>query len=97
MIFSEKVFNRIVRFGVIISISLFLMNFIINSQANAETKKFKSSKVQEVDFDEMSIKGQVRSPEGAYLVQKRGMKFLPIYEVKKEMDTKIRQTTIGME
>ena len=50
-------------------------------------------KVQEVNFSEMSLKGTVRNPDGAFLVQKRGIKFLPLYEVKKDMDARIRESS----
>lgn len=53
----------------------------------------KNRKVQEVNFSEMSINGSVRNPDGAYLVQKRGLKFMPLYEVKKDMDKRIRQSS----
>ena len=50
-------------------------------------------KVQEVNFGEMSLKVTIRNPDGAYLVQKRGIKFLPLYDVQKDMDAKIRETS----
>ncbi len=49
-------------------------------------------KVQEVNFAEMDLKGTVRNPDGAYLVQKRGIKFMPLYDLQKEMDSKIRES-----
>lgn len=49
-------------------------------------------KVQEVNFGEMSLKGTVRNPDGAYLVQKRGIKFKPLYDLHKDMDAKIRES-----
>ena len=49
-------------------------------------------KVQEVNFSELDLKGTVRNPDGAYLVQKRGIKFMPLYDVQKDMDTKIRES-----
>ena len=52
----------------------------------------KHAKVQEVNFEEMNLKGTVRNPDGAYLVQKRGVKFLPLYDINKNMDAKIRAT-----
>lgn len=51
---------------------------------------FARSKVQEVNFEEMSMKGTIRNPEGAFLVQKKGLKFLPLYQVSKDMDARIR-------
>jgi hypothetical protein len=59
-------------------------------KANSEEKKVKLRKTQEVNFSEMSLKGTIRNPDGAYLVQKKGVKFLPLYEVQKNMDEKIR-------
>ena len=49
-------------------------------------------KVQEVNFSEMSLKGTVRNPDGAYLVQKRGLKFQPLYKVQESFDQKLRET-----
>lgn len=49
-----------------------------------EKKKFK--KTQEVNFDEQDIDGVVRSPDGAYLLQKRGVKFAPLYKVDQQME-----------
>lgn len=49
-------------------------------------------KVQDVNFDELSLTGTVRNPDGAYLVQKRGLRFLPLYEIQKDFDRKIRQS-----
>lgn len=49
-------------------------------------------KFQEVNFSEMDLKGTVRNPDGAYLVQKRGIKFMPLYDVQKDMDSKIRES-----
>ncbi len=59
----------------------------------AQSKKRSIRKVQEVNFAEMSVKGTIRNPDGAYLVQKRGLKFLPLYDVKKDMDERIRDAS----
>lgn len=59
--------------------------------AVAKTKT--TRKVQEVNFDEMSLKGTIRNPDGAYLVQKRGLKFLPLHQIKKDMDARIRESS----
>ena len=58
----------------------------------AKTKVLR--KVQEVNFQEASLKGTIRNPDGAYLVQKRGMKFLPLIEIQKDMDAKIRNAGV---
>lgn len=67
--------------------------FATSSLSYAQSKKRSIRKVQEVNFGEMSLKGTIRNPDGAYLVQKRGIKFLPLYEVKKDMDSRIRDSS----
>jgi hypothetical protein len=47
-------------------------------------KKFK--KTQEVSFDGSDVDGVIRSPDGAYLLQKRGVKFNSLYKVDAEME-----------
>lgn len=70
-------------------VSLFFV-FLLASTAQAKTKNYR--KVQEVNFSELNLKGTIRNPDGAYLVQKRGIKFMPLYDVQKDMDAKIRDS-----
>lgn len=51
--------------------------------AFATEKKKVYKKTQEVSFDATDVDGLVRSPDGAYLNQKKGVKFLPLYKVEK--------------
>ena len=74
-----------------LSVALFVLLALSFADAIAKTKT--TRKVQEVNFDEMSLKGTIRNPDGAYLVQKRGLKFLPLHEVKKDMDARIRESS----
>lgn len=67
--------------------------FLVFSSSEALAQKRTTRKVQEVNFSEMSLKGTFRNPDGAYLVQKRGIKFLPLYEINKDMDSKIRDSS----
>lgn len=67
-----------------------VLGLVLALPAQAKTKTVR--KVQEVNFGEMSLKGTIRNPDGAYLVQKRGIKFMPLYDVQKDMDTKIRDS-----
>ena len=53
----------------------------------------KSSKVQEVNFSEVDIEGKRRNPDGAYLVQKKGVQFVPLYRMKSQFDLRIEQST----
>lgn len=62
------------------------------SQASAQEKKKTVRRVQEVNFAELNLKGTIRNPDGAYLVQKRGIKFMPLVDVQKDMDGKIRDS-----
>ncbi len=65
----------------------------LSISAEAQTKKKTTRKVQEVNFSEMSLKGTIRNPDGAFLVQKKGLKFLPLYDVQKNMDGRIREAS----
>ena len=59
----------------------------------AETKKKVSyRKTQEVNFDDTDIDGKVNSPDGAYLLQKRGVKFLPLYKVNNKFEKNILES-----
>lgn len=75
------------------AICICVLMIAFSVQCFANSKKRSIRKVQEVNFGEMSLKGTIRNPDGAYLVQKRGIKFLPLYEVKKDMDSKIRDSS----
>lgn len=72
----------------LIMLWIMLINLITSSEASAGKKKF-----QEITFSEMDVQGSARTPDGAYLVQRRGLRFLPLYEVKKDLDLKIRKST----
>jgi len=63
----------------------------------AFAKSTKVRSVQEVNFAEMNLKGTIRNPDGAYLVQKKGLKFLPLHDVQKDMDSKIRETSLYLD
>ncbi len=49
-------------------------------------------KTQEVNFEGSDIDGQVRNPDGAYLLQKKGVKFMPLYKVQKHFDEEIKSS-----
>lgn len=75
--------------------SLLLLTFVLNLAVFSNPALAKSKtvrKVQEVNFSEIDLKGTIRNPDGAYLVQKRGLKFMPLYDVQKDMDLKIRES-----
>ena len=72
--------------------SLFFSLFLILTGPRAQAKSSSVRKVQEVNFAELNMKGTIRNPDGAYLVQKRGIKFMPLYDVQKDMDSKIRDS-----
>jgi hypothetical protein len=62
------------------------------STAKAEDKKVKYSKTQQVNFEDQDIDGKVNSPDGAYLLQKRGVKFLPLYKVNNQFEKRILES-----
>lgn len=74
--------------------ALMTVFMICGASFEAQAQKKSTRKVQEVNFGEMNLKGTVRNPDGAYLVQKRGIKFMPLYEVQKDLDGKIRESSM---
>ena len=71
---------------------IILGSTLVSFSVFAKTTKVRS--VQEVNFSEMNLKGTVRNPDGAYLVQKKGLKFQPLHEIQKDFDQKIRETSL---
>jgi hypothetical protein len=69
---------------------IFALTLVMASiQAAAETAKKSSKhykKTQEVSFDGSDVDGVIRSPDGAYLLQKRGVKFNSLYKVDNQME-----------
>lgn len=68
--------------------------FITLGASDGFAQKKTVRKVQEVNFGDMDLKGTIRNPDGAYLVQKRGINFMPLYDVQKDMDAKIRESAL---
>ena len=68
-----------------------MVAFMLSTEALARGGGSKS-KLQEVNFEEMTMKGTIRNPEGTFLVQKKGLKFMPLIQVQKDMDSKIRES-----
>ena len=75
---------------------LFLVAAIGVSVVNVDTvlasKKKKYKSVQEVNLDGDSVDGIVRNPYGAYLSQKRGVQFMPLYQVRETFDQNIKES-----
>jgi hypothetical protein len=58
-----------------------------------DAKKVKySGKTQKVDFENQDIDGKLNSPDGAYLLQKRGVQFLPLYKVNNQFEKNILES-----
>ena len=77
----------------IVGVIAFAVACLISLPLQATPKNKKVRQVQEVNFSEMSLKGTIRNPDGAYLVQKRGLRFMPLHDVKKDMDKNIRESS----
>jgi hypothetical protein len=72
---------------------ILLLIFVVPQMSWADSKKKTSfRKTQEVSFDGSDVDGLVRSPDGAYLHQKKGIKFLPLYKVDKTFDRDIKSS-----
>lgn len=77
-----------------ISATTILIALLFLGADRAFAKNTKVRQTQEVNFSEMNLKGTIRNPDGAYLVQKKGLKFLPLYNIQKDLDHKIREASL---
>lgn len=59
---------------------------------HAFAKKKTGNKIQEVNFDGDSVDGIVRQPDGMYLVQKKGIDFMPLYKIRDSFDQNIKES-----
>lgn len=66
--------------------------FLVFSTSTVWAKKVEFRKTQEVNFDAVDVDGQVRNPDGAYVVQKRVIDFLPLYKVRRNFDENIKES-----
>lgn len=71
-----------------------LMMLILTVISSPAFAKKTVRQVQEVNFSDMNLKGTIRNPDGAYLVQKKGIKFMPLHDVQKDLDQKLRETSL---
>lgn len=70
----------------------FSLSLACAAHGKESKKKVTYRKTQEVNFDGSDIDGQVRSPDGAYLLQKRGVQFIPLYKVNNQFDKNILES-----
>jgi hypothetical protein len=64
----------------------------LSSGAFAKDKIVTHRDTQSVDFEGDTVEGVARHPDGAYLVQKRSVDFLPLYKVRERFDENIRSS-----
>jgi len=69
-----------------------LVLILVFTASTVFAKKVEYRKSQDVNFDGSDVDGKVRNPDGAYLVQKRGIDFMPLYKVRKNFDENIRES-----
>lgn len=74
---------------------LLLTNVLIkNVYSRSLDSQNKKKEVQEINFDEMDLKGIIRNPDGSFIVQKKKIKFIPLFEITRSLDEKIRKSNI---
>ena len=80
------------RFGFTTLASVSLVGASLSFGSFAEAKKVSYRKTQDVNFEASEVDGAIRSPDGAYLVQKRGIDFVPLYKIRKNFDDNIKES-----
>lgn len=78
----------------ILKLFSFILILLLTDQAlsNEDGKKKNYRKTQSVNFESADVDGLVRSPDGAYVSQKKGLKFMPLYKVEKNFDREIKSS-----
>lgn len=66
---------------------LLIVGLIVIPQAHA-----KATRVQKINFEASDVDGKVRQPDGSYIVQKRGVEFIPLYKLKESFDEQIQDS-----
>jgi hypothetical protein len=54
-----------------------------------EAPKARYKKTQEVEFEGSEVDGVAHTPDGSYLLQKRGVGFIPLYDLKNHLSEQI--------
>ncbi len=65
---------------------------IFADDLRAEGRKPATHKTQNVDFEGDTVDGKGVSPDGAYLLQKRSVDFVPLYKVREQFDDNIKNS-----
>lgn len=52
----------------------------------------KKGSVQKINFDETDVNGRVRQPDGSYIVQKKGVEFIPLYKIKEDFNQQVESS-----
>jgi hypothetical protein len=73
-------------------LTMLLLCLTLIAHADTAGKKKTYHKTQEVNFEDADIDGKVNSPDGAYLLQKRGVQFLPLYKVNNHFEKNILES-----
>ena len=69
-----------------------VVTIVLAMSSTVWAKKVEYRKSQDVNFDAVDVDGTVRNPDGAYLAQKRGIDFMPLYKVRKNFDDSIKES-----
>ena len=72
------------KFLLVIVISIF--------SVHGAAKKKVYRKTQSIDFEGSDVDGEARNPYGSYMLQKKGIKFMPLYKVRKRFDEEIKKS-----
>lgn len=75
-----------------VAMGFVLAGVVVFTSSTVFAKKVTYRKTQDVNFDATDVDGAVRTPDGAYLVQKRGIDFAPLYKVRKNFDDNIKES-----
>ncbi len=88
----KRIILSIMVFAAMVLATLAVELFASVSSAGTVAKRTVYRRTQSVDFDATDVDGIARSPDGAYVQQKKGIKFLPLYNVNQNFDQAIKRS-----
>ena len=83
---------KTVRFKFAGLVTALVIGLVLSATSTVQAKKVKYLKTQEVNFESTDVDGKGRHPDGAYLAQKRGVDFMPLYQVRRNFDENIKES-----
>ena len=66
--------------------------FLLLAFAQAEDRQIKYQHQTEIDFDALDITGEMVKPQGSLIIERQGVKFNPLIELRMDWNEEMRES-----